>query len=171
MGKGNDMNIRLVHGLERLRSGLAGFLLSTLLLMTVAACTAKDKVLVITPEEFDAVTAAGEEEEPPLRGRVERGAPVITVETPDPDSAVRPPFPVRINFEPQDDASIAMDTLTVKYGFFNVTDKVLEFMTVSPTGIVGHIDAVRPGNYKLKLSVSDDRQRTGRTTLSFHIIE
>jgi hypothetical protein len=96
---------------------------------------------------------------------------VITVETPDPDSAVRPPFPVRINFEPQDDASIAMDTLTVKYGFFNVTDKVLEFMTVSPTGIVGHIDAVRPGNYKLKLSVSDDRQRTGRTTLSFHIIE
>jgi hypothetical protein len=44
-------------------------------------------------------------------------------------------------------------------------------MTVSPAGIVGHIDAVRPGNYKLKLSVSDDRQRTGRTTLSFHIIE
>lgn len=142
----------------------------TLVVLITSGCAAtRDQPFVITPEQFDAVEASGVDEEPPLRGQVERGAPMIIVETPDPEGAVSTPFLVRVRFEPQDGATIALGTLKIKYGWFDVTEGVLQRMTVTGSGIIGQIDAIKPGNYSLKVSISDDRQRTGRAKLKFTI--
>jgi len=139
-------------------------------LVAFGCAATKDQALVITAEQYDAVEASGVDEEPAARGRVDPDAPVIIVETPETDSDVSTPFSVRVRFEPLDGATIDLDTLKIKYHIFDLTDEVLENMTVTGSGIVGEIDAIKPGRYKLKLSISDDRQRTGRATLRFHIV-
>jgi hypothetical protein len=143
-----------------------------LVAFVASGCAAKqDQSLVITAEQFDEIAAAGPDDEPPLRGIVERGAPAIIVEKPDPDTGVRTPFQVQMRFRPIDDATIDLDTLKIKYGWFDLTEEVLKRMIVSTSGIEGQIDAIKPGKYKLKFSISDDKQRTGRTTLTFHVIK
>jgi len=76
-----------------------------------------------------------------------------------------------MRFMPSDDATIALDTLKIKYGWFDLTEKVLQRMIVTASGIEGQIDAVKPGKYKLKFSISDDKQRTGRTTMTFRVVK
>ena len=65
----------------------------------MAGCSGSEPgTLVITAQEFDQVAAAPEE--PPLRGAVERGAPVIVVDSPDPEKPLVPPFDVWCGFSP-----------------------------------------------------------------------
>ncbi len=131
----------------------------------------QDESLMITAEQFDAVAAAGPDVELPLRGQVERGAPVITIESPELNTDVRVPFQVQMRFTTNDGATIDLNTLKIKYGWFDLTEEVLERMVASTSGLEGQIDAVKPGKYKLKFSISDDKQRTGRKTMTFRVVE
>ena len=142
---------------------------STLILLF--GCSTTEEPLRITEDQFDAVEATGPDDELVLRGEVERGAPAIVVDTPTLDESVKPPFDVSIRFEANDDANINIDTLKIKYGFFDLTDEVIARMKVSATGISGPIDAVKPGRYKLKVSISDDKKRTGRALLVFRVVD
>ena len=85
------------------------------------------------------------------------------------EAEVAPPFPVLIRFVPTGDATINLDTLKVKYKFLDVTERVTGNMTVTPAGIEGHIDAVKAGKYKFKVSISDNQDRTGRATFTFRV--
>jgi hypothetical protein len=140
-------------------------------LVLLFGCTTTEEPLRITADQFDAVEATGPDDELVLRGEVERGAPAIVVDMPTLDESVKPPFDVSIRFEANDDASIILDTLKIKYGFFDLTDEVIARMKVSATGISGPIDAVKPGRYKLKVSISDDKKRTGRALLVFRVVD
>ena len=75
-----------------------------------------------------------------------------------------------MRFVSNDGATIDVDTLKIKYGWFNLTEEVRKRMIVTASGIEGRIDAVKPGNYKLKFSINDDKQRTGRTTMTFRVV-
>jgi hypothetical protein len=127
------------------------------------------KPLVITAEQFDQAMAADPDDEEFLRGDVVRGAPAIIVDEPDPADGVLTPFTLRIQFIPTDDAEIVIETLKVRYAMFDVTGDVLDLMEVSPAGVVGQIDAVRPGTYKFKVSVADNKKRVGKALLSFRV--
>ncbi len=143
-----------------------------LVAVVVSGCaTTQDQHFTITAEEFDEVAAAGPDDEPPLRGKVVRGAPAIIFDYPDSDSEVTRPFSVRLRFVPNEPATIALDTLKIKYGLLNVTNRVLKAMTVTAEGIEGTMDAGRPGKYKLKFSIEDNLQRTGRATFIFRIVD
>ena len=131
--------------------------------------TSQDQSLIITAEQFDAVAAAGPDDELPLRGQVERGAPVIIVDSPDSDIEVITPFSVQMRFVTSDGATIDVDTLKIKYGLFNLTKEVRKRMTVTTSGIEGLIDAVKPGKYKLTFSIKDDQQRTGKKAVIFRV--
>jgi hypothetical protein len=142
---------------------------STLILLF--GCSTTEEPLRITADQFDAVEATGPDDELVLRGEVERGAPAIVVDMPTLDESVKPPFDVSIRFLANDDANIVIDTLKIKYGFFDLTDEVIARMKVSATGISGPIDAVKPGRYKLKVLISDDKKRTGRALLVFRVVD
>lgn len=142
---------------------------STLILLF--GCSTTEEPLRITADQFDAVEATGPDDELVLRGEVERGAPAIVVDMPTLDESVKPPFDVSIRFLANDDANIVIDTLKIKYGFFDLTDEVIARMKVSAAGISGPIDAVKPGRYKLKVSISDDKKRTGRALLVFRVVD
>ncbi|MDH3811418.1 MAG: hypothetical protein OEU60_06905 [Gammaproteobacteria bacterium] len=131
--------------------------------------TSRGQPLVITAEQFEQAMAADIDDEEFLRGGVIRGAPAIVVDEPDPEDAVSTPFTLRIRFIPNDDAEIVLETLKIKYAIFDVTGDVLDRMEVTPAGVVGQIDAVKPGTYKFKVSIADDKKRTGKALLRFRI--
>lgn len=131
--------------------------------------TTRGQPLVITAEQFDQAMAAGIDDEEFLRGGVERGAPAIVVDEPNPEDAVSTPFTLRIRFIPNDDAEIVIETLKIKYAIFDVTGEVLDRMDVTPAGVVGQIDAVKPGTYKFRVSIADNKKRTGKALLRFRI--
>jgi len=133
--------------------------------------TTQDKGLIITAEQFDQVAAAGPDDDPQMRGGVERGAPTIIIENPERDTEVTTPFQVQMRFVTTDGAKVDLDTLKIKYRWFDLTDEVLKRMTVSVLGIKGQIDAVKPGKYKLKFSISDENKRTGRAMMTFHVVD
>ena len=146
------------------------FALALVALTISGSAVAQGRGLVITAEQYDAVTAAGDDGLT-LRGTVEQGAPSIIVDIPAPDSEVTTPFQVLLRFEPNDDATINLDTLKIKYGWFDLTEEVLKEMTVTTVGIEGNIETVKPGKYKLKVSIEDSMQRIGKGLLTFNIIK
>ena len=77
---------------------------------------------------------------------------------------------IEVQFEPRDGAGIDLNSLQIKYKMFNLTKKVTERMQVTNSGISGEIDGIGPGKYKLKLSISDDRDRTAKADLSFEVV-
>lgn len=158
-------------GFQFIRAFSSGFALALEALLLSGCTASQEQALVITAEQFNAVQPSGVDEDLPTRAAVARGAPAIVVENPQSGSAVVPPISVRIRFVPRDDAAIALNTLKIKYRWFDLTDEAREYMNVTTAGIEGLVDVDLRGEYKLKISVSDDRKRTGRTTLRFHIVD
>lgn len=147
-----------------------GRILPVVFFVAAGCSSGGERALTITAEEFDAVQETGDDDFP-TRGRADPAAPRITVEAPEPGSDVTTPFLVAVLFEPQEGAAIVVESLRVKYGLFDVTGRVTEYMSVDQSGITGRIDAVKPGGYKLRLSITDDRDRTGTATLRFQIVD
>jgi hypothetical protein len=143
-----------------------------LAILAAGACSPVDERsggLLVTEEQLRTLEALPEDEEI-SRGEPEPGAPRILVSTPGLGAEVTTPVPVRIRFVAEPDAEIRPDTLRVRYGPIDVTDKVLENLEVSPAGIDGRIDDALPGKYKFKVSISDTRNRTGEANLKFRVI-
>ena len=149
------------------------FTTSTLLaILAAGACSPVDEQSggpLVTAEQLRVLEAQPEEEEIP-RGEPEPGSPRILVSLPELGSKVTVPVPVRIRFVAEPDAQILPETLRVRYGPIDITDRVRENLQVSPAGIDGRIDEALPGKYKFKLSVSDTRNRTGEADLRFRVI-
>jgi hypothetical protein len=141
-----------------------GFAL-VLILFLMQGCS-PDSEPLITQEQFNAPDI----EEEFLRGRPERGAPSIIIENPAFGAQVTTPFPVQLRFQAEDGTSIDLESLKIKYKVFNLTDKVIERMSVTESGISGRLDDIGPGEYNLKLTISDNKKRTGRADLSFTVV-
>lgn len=127
------------------------------------------KVVVLTAEEFDANLSYRERA---IRTRkVDPLAPEILVVEPDTEALVAPPVGVVIHFKPNTDSEIDLESLKIKYGWFDITKRVLEGMTVSPEGISGHIQSMREGSYKITVTVSDTLQRSNSARIEFTVGE
>ena len=104
----------------------------------------------------------------------ELNAPRIYVVTPASDAAMTPPVQVTLRFETQDGSDIDLATFQVLYqfGIFkkDVTKKVLQFATLTPTGLTGSTPPeLPPGEHTLVFRIRDTQHRMGERTLSLRI--
>lgn len=141
-----------------------------LLLLAGAAAVADDRVLVLTADEFDANVDFRERSVELLPQAGDPEAPRIVVEKPDIGADVAAPVDVSVRFEAAGDAEIDIDTLRIRYGWFDITQRVRDSMEVSGEGISGKITSMRNGKHTLKVSISDSLQREGKASIVFHVV-
>lgn len=140
------------------------------LLACLAAChTVNHGAVLLSADQFDANRSYVERGTVQATRSLDALAPRILVETPDPGAGVTPPVDVVVRFEPAADAKIDVDSLQVKYGWFDITDTVIKSMAVSETGITGRLTVIRAGDYALKVSIADSKKRTGYAKLDFRV--
>lgn len=128
-------------------------------------------ILVLTAEEFDANLNYRERGGNILKKPGDPLAPQIIVDAPDIGTDVAPPVSISVRFQPAGDASIDLESLRVKYGWFDITKRVLESMEVSPDGISGQIGSMRRGKYTLKLSIKDSMNRQSDAIIAFTVVQ
>ena len=150
---------------HRLVLAFVGFLM-----VSCAVRESSEQSVLITEEEYAAVQAEQAHEEMDRGVRASPGAPTIIVERPDLGAKVVIPVDVRVRFIPEEGATINPDSLEVRYGMFDLTERLREMVKVTPEGIEGRVEKIPPGTYGLKVSVADDRGRRGRTVLKFTAI-
>lgn len=156
----------MTNFLKRLR-----YLVVILCLFIVAAVQADQSVLVLTAEEFDSNLNYLERDVQLIKKPTDPMAPQILIRAPDIGEDVAPPIDVAVAFQASEGATIDLDTLVVKYGWFNITARVRETMDVTANGIAGKIVGMRRGKYSLKVSISDSEQRTSKAKISFTVVE
>ena len=146
-------------------------LLTASLLCAAAGFTGADSMVVLTAEEFEANLDYRERGVDITKKPSDPMAPEIIVDRPDVASDVAPPVDVAIRFRASDDAAIDLETLRIRYGWFDITERVLNAMEVSPEGIKGQIQSMKKGKYSLKISVRDTMRRKSDARIVFQIVE
>jgi hypothetical protein len=131
---------------------------------------ADEPMLQLTDEEFEANLDFRERSAALGEKHTNPSAPRIVVSKPDIDSDVAAPVEIEVRFEVAEDASIDLDTLRIHYGWFDITNRVLESMQVSRNGIEGRISSARLGRYSLRISVKDSKKREGKANIVFEIV-
>jgi len=140
------------------------------LLVATQFAAAESNLLTLSDEEFDANLSYIERSANIVRKPVDPLAPRIVVESPDIGASVSPPVNVVVRFAPSEDSKIDLDSLKVKYGWFDITERVRDSMTVSPDGIAGQLQSMKFGKYKIRVSIGDTMQRTSNAELEFKIV-
>lgn len=124
---------------------------------------------IVTAEQLRVVESMPWDEEVE-RGVPSPGAPRILISIPELGAVVTAPVPVRIRFVAESDARIIPGSLRVRYGPFDVTEKVRKKLVVSQDGIDGRIAEAVPGKYRFRMSISDTQNRTGEADLIFRVV-
>jgi hypothetical protein len=133
--------------------------------------SAETPFLILTDEEFDANLTYRERSADIVRKKPDPLAPRIIVEAPQLGSDVSPPVNIVVKFSPAADSAIVLDSLIVKYGWYDITERVRESMTVSPEGIAGQLQSMRRGKYTIKVTIGDTLQRTSNAEINFKIVD
>ena len=128
-------------------------------------------MVVLTAEEFEANLDYRERGVDITKKPPDPLAPEIIIDRPDVASDVAPPVDIAIRFQTSDDAAIDLDSLKIRYGWFDITERVLKAMHVSPDGIQGQIQSMKKGEYSLKISVRDTMRRKSDARIVFQIVE
>ena len=99
------------------------------------------------------------------------GAPIITVEEPNPKRPITPPVTLRIAFRPQDGATIDPRTFRATYGWLgiDITHHIVANAKLNASGLVAKNANVPAGSYKVTLRIADNRHRVGRRTFEFTV--
>jgi hypothetical protein len=128
-------------------------------------------MLVLTEQEFEANLDYLERGVDIFKRPGDPLAPQIYIDAPDVDVDVAPPVNISVRFEAADGATIDLNSLRVKYGWFDITKRVLESMQVSANGISGKIGSMRRGKYTLKVSISDTLERKSSAKIVFKVVQ
>jgi hypothetical protein len=140
-------------------------------MLAASLANADGSVLTLTDEEFEANRNFRERSVEILQKPADPLAPHIVIERPDVGSHVAVPVEVAVRFETAEGSEIDLDTLRIRYGWFDITDRVLKSMRVSPEGITGKIVSMRRGEYSLRLSISDTMRRETFARIEFQVVE
>jgi len=99
------------------------------------------------------------------------GAPIITVEEPNPKQQITPPITLRITFRAQDGATIDPTTFRATYGWLgiDITNHIVANAKVSASGLVAKNASVPAGSYRVTLRIADNRHRVGTHTFAFTV--
>lgn len=156
--------------MDKLLGYLAGALVLAVVL-TSSCSRAHDQPNggIVTEAQLRAIESMPWDEEVD-RGEPSPGAPRILISVPESGAVVMAPVPVRVRFVAESDARIITESLRVRYGPFDVTEKVLEQLVVSQDGIDGRIEQAIPGRYRFRVSISDTQNRTGEADLRFRVV-
>jgi hypothetical protein len=126
-------------------------------------------MLVLTAEEYEANLNFRERGNGSSEIDVDPSAPRILVETPDVEGDVTAPVDVKVTFVAAEGSNIDLGSLKVRYGWFDITDRVLKWLEVTSAGMRGHIAAMKRGDYRIRVSISDDQDRTGKAEIKFRV--
>ncbi|MGB5064717.1 MAG: hypothetical protein WBQ37_13310 [Candidatus Competibacter sp.] len=87
-------------------------------------------------------------------------------------NGVRSPFNIEVIFSPQEGATIKTDTLSIRYGLFDITQRILGSgqAEISPRGIKVRGAEIDQGNYKISISIEDSQGRVGSAELELKIL-
>lgn len=99
------------------------------------------------------------------------GAPVIELQKPQMQEALRAPFPIQLAFKAGDDAEIAPATFKVLYGMLklDITDRVIKHATITKDGLSVENADIPTGSHKLLLQIRDTKDRKSETVMSFRV--
>ncbi len=151
-------------------SSLSHFI-AVCLIFLAGFANAGDSILVLSAEEFDANLSFRERSVELTRKPTDPLAPKIVIEAPNIEAGVAPPITVAVTFQPAEGATIDLDSLKVKYGWFDITQRVRDTMEVTRDGIAGQINGMRLGKYALRVSISDNLRRTSSTKIKFEVVD
>ena len=141
------------------------------MLFSVGLVRAESPILVLTAEEFEANLSYRERAVDITKKPTDPLAPEIIIDRPDVAADVSPPVDVAIRFQASDDAAIDLNTLKIRYGWFDITDRVLKAMDVSHDGINGQIQSMKKGKYSLKITIRDTMKRKSDAKIVFQIVD
>ena len=124
---------------------------------------------LVTREEFKRESTAPHNKAAHAAARP--GAPIITVEEPNPRRLITPPVTVRVTFRPQDGATIDPRTFRATYGWLgiDITRHIVANAKLSESGLVAKNASVPAGSYRVTLRVADNRHRVGTRTVEFTV--
>lgn len=99
-------------------------------------------------------------------------APRITVRRPQPSNGVKSPFDIEIEFSPHGNATIKPESLKIQYGWFDITQYVLETgkAEISPQGIKVRGAEIKKGDYPIVISIEDSQGRIGMTEVKLVVL-
>ena len=99
------------------------------------------------------------------------GAPIITVEEPDPKRRITSPVTVRVTFRPHEGATIDPRTFRATYGWLgiDITRHIVANAKLSASGLVATNASVPAGSYRVTLRIADNRHRVGMRTVEFTV--
>jgi hypothetical protein len=123
---------------------------------------------LLTAQEIAAVSQSGYVE----RQTADPQGPRIEVKAPSVSKPVNTPFNIEIMFSPQGDAKINPDTLRIKYGWFDVTERVIKSgqAHISPNGIKVQKAEIEKGNYDFTISIQDSKERVGIAQIKVEVL-
>jgi hypothetical protein len=124
---------------------------------------------LVTREEIKRESAAPHNKT--VHGSARPGAPIITVEEPNPKQQITPPITIRITFRAQDGATIDPTTFRATYGWLgiDITHHIVANAKVSASGLVAKNAGVPAGSYRVTLRIADNRHRVGTHTFAFTV--
>lgn len=123
---------------------------------------------LLTAQEIAAVSQSGYVE----RQAADPQGPRIEVKAPSVSKPVNTPFNIEIMFSPQGDAEINPDTLRIKYGWIDVTDRVINSgkAEISPRGIKVQKAEIKEGDYDFTISIQDTKERVGTAQIKVKVL-
>jgi hypothetical protein len=124
---------------------------------------------LVTRDEFRRESAAPHNKT--ARAAAQPGAPIISVEEPNPKQRITAPVTVRITFRPQDGATIDPRTFRATYGWLgiDITHHIVANAKLNASGLVAKNASVPAGSYRVTLRVADNRHRVGMRTVEFTV--
>ena len=129
-----------------------------------------DGTLVTDAEAKEFQGEQGYYEPPSLRRRSLLPGIEILRPTPGPDTKVKSPFAIAVQFRAQD-APIVPSSFKVLYGALKVdiTERITKFVKVDANGFSFDNARIPPGKHKLTLVVQDEKQRTAERELRLEV--
>ena len=151
----------------RRRVLLSGLLAACSILCASIRCSAAWEL--VTREEFKRESTAPHNKA--AHAAAKPGAPIITVEEPNPRRRITPPVTVRVTFRPQDGATIDPRTFRATYGWLgiDITHHIVANAKLSASGLEAKNASVPAGSYRVTLRVADNRHRVGTRTVEFTV--
>lgn len=101
---------------------------------------------------------------------LDKTAPSIELLRPDADDkGLKSPLEIELRFEAYGDANIDLSTLKITYGWVNITKRIVEGAEVTESGIFAKNAKIPPGNYSIKVQISDSKKRSASRKFRFTV--
>ena len=124
---------------------------------------------LVTRQQVQRESAAPHHEQPaPTRS----GAPTIRIEEPDITRPVRSPVNIRKRFQAAANATVAVNSLRVRYGFLgiDITRRILAHARPTASGVFVEDAELPRGRHRVTIQIADNVGRVGSNSFDFNVV-